>query len=125
VDAVYDNVGQWVTKVKAGEGRVLAVMGHTRSEFLPDVPTMDELGYPVFDYSARGIVGPKGMNPEHARYLSSVIRAAMSSAEVQTAMNEAGIAQKYMGPEEYALFLQEQMEYATDLFHLVEEERTG
>jgi tripartite-type tricarboxylate transporter receptor subunit TctC len=123
VDAVYDNVGQWVTKVKAGEGRVLAVMGQTRSEFLPDVPTMDELGYPVFDYSARGIVGPKRMNPEHARYLSGVIEAAMSSAEVQTAMNEVGIAQKYMGPEEYAQFLQEQMDYAADLFHLVEEER--
>ena len=42
-----------------------------------------------------------------------------------TAMNEVGIAQKYMGPEEYAQFLQEQMEYAADLFHMVEEERTG
>jgi tripartite-type tricarboxylate transporter receptor subunit TctC len=125
IDAVYDNVGQWVTKVKAGDGRVLAVMGQTRSEFLPDVPTMDELGYPVFDYSARGIVGPKGMNPEHARYLSGVIEAAMSSAEVQTAMNEVGIAQRYMGPEEYAQFLQEQMDFAADLFHLVEEERKG
>jgi tripartite-type tricarboxylate transporter receptor subunit TctC len=65
------------------------------------------------------------MNPEHARYLSGVIEAAMSSAEVQTAMNDVGIAQKYMGPEEYAQFLQEQMDYAADLFHLVEEERKG
>ncbi len=125
IEAVYDNVGQWVSKVKAGDGRVLAVMGQARSEFLPDVPTMAELGFQVFDYSARGIVGPKGMNPEHARYLSGVIGASMGTDEVRTAMNEVGIAQKYMGPEEYARFLQEQMDFAAGLFHLVEEERKG
>ena len=125
IDAVYDNVGQWVSKVKAGDGRVLAVLGQTRSEFLPDVPTMAEIGYPVFDYSARGIVGPKGMNPEHAAYLSGIIGAAMGSPEVQSAMNEVGIAQKYMGPEEYGKFLQEQMDFAAGLFSLVEEERKG
>ncbi len=125
IDAVYDNVGQWVSKVEAGDGRVLAVMGETRSQFLPDVPTMEELGFPVFSYSARGIVGPKGMNPEHVRYLSAIIEAAMNSADVQSKMNDVGIAQEYMGPEEYATFLKEQLTYAENLFGRVEEERKG
>ena len=45
-----------------GEVRALAVMDDVRSKFLPDVPTMKELGYPtVISNSTRGIAGPKGM----------------------------------------------------------------
>lgn len=125
IDAVYDNVGQWASKVEAGDGRVLAVTGESRSQFLPDVPTMEELGYPVVSYSARGIVGPERMNPEHVRYLSAVIAQAMCSEDVQSKMNDVGIALQYMDPEEYGEFLQEQLSYAEELFERVEEEREG
>ena len=62
IDAAFDNVGSIMTRVKTGEVRALAVMDDVRSKFLPDVPTMKELGYPtVMSNSTRGIAGPKGM----------------------------------------------------------------
>ena len=62
IDAAFDNVGSIATRVKSGEVRALAVMDDVRSKFMPDVPTMKELGYPtVMSNSTRGIAGPKGM----------------------------------------------------------------
>ncbi|MDP8923272.1 MAG: tripartite tricarboxylate transporter substrate binding protein, partial [Chloroflexota bacterium] len=123
IDAAFDNVGGWVSRVKSGDGRVLGVMAETRSKFLPDVPTFEEMGIPIFSYSARGVIGPRSMKPDHVRYLSAVVEAAMNTADVQERMNEVGLAQEYMGPEEYAKFLQEQMQRTERLFDLIESER--
>ena len=45
IDVAFDNVGSIVKRVQSGEVRALAVMDDVRSKFLPDVPTMKELGY--------------------------------------------------------------------------------
>ena len=59
IDAAFDNVGSIATRVKSGEVRALAVMDDVRSKFMPDVPTMKELGFPtVMSNSTRGIAGP-------------------------------------------------------------------
>src|SRR5262245_21860560 len=62
IEVAFDNVGSIVPRVKSGEVRALAVMDHERSKFLPEVPTMKELGYPtVISSSTRGIAAPKGL----------------------------------------------------------------
>jgi tripartite-type tricarboxylate transporter receptor subunit TctC len=45
VDVAFDNVGSTAKRIKTGELRGLAVMDEVRSKFLPDVPTMKELGW--------------------------------------------------------------------------------
>ncbi|XIA66311.1 Bug family tripartite tricarboxylate transporter substrate binding protein [Bradyrhizobium sp. TZ2] len=61
IDVAFDNVGSIVKRVQSGEVRALAVMDDVRSNFLPDVPTMKEHGFPtVISSSTRGIAGPKG-----------------------------------------------------------------
>src|ERR1035437_8993879 len=44
--------------IKAGKLRPLATFGATRSKFLPDVPTLKELGYDVEYYLWVGIFAP-------------------------------------------------------------------
>src|SRR3974390_542000 len=46
--------------VKSGDLRVLAVLGSKRDPIFPDVPTAQELGYPMALEMWRGIAGPKG-----------------------------------------------------------------
>lgn len=102
IDVSFDNVGSIVKQVKAGQVRALAVMDGERSKFLPDVPTMKELGYPtVISNSTRGIAGPKGMDPKIVKKLQDAFKKAMADPEHVKKMEDVGLALKVMVGEEY------------------------
>src|SRR5215204_3683621 len=82
IDAAYDNVGSIVPRVRSGEVRALAVLDDVRSKFLPDVPTMKEVGYPtVISNSTRGIAGPKGLPAPVVNKLRDALKKAMDDPE--------------------------------------------
>jgi tripartite-type tricarboxylate transporter receptor subunit TctC len=105
IDAAFDNVGSIMTRVKSGEVRALAVMDEVRSKFLPDVPTMKELGYPtVISSSTRGIAGPKGMPEPVVNKLRDVLKKAMDDPEHVSKLENQGLAIKVMVGDEYAKY---------------------
>ncbi|MPY76854.1 MAG: tripartite tricarboxylate transporter substrate binding protein [Alphaproteobacteria bacterium] len=102
IDVSFDNVGSIVKQVKAGQVRALAVMDGQRSKFLPEVPTMKEIGYPtVISNSTRGIAGPKGMDPKIVKKLQDAFKKAMADPEHVKKMEDVGLALKVMVGEEY------------------------
>ncbi|MCV0438323.1 MAG: tripartite tricarboxylate transporter substrate binding protein [Hydrogenophaga sp.] len=65
IDVAFDGVAPYVQFVKAGRAKVLAVSSARRFSGLPDVPTLDELGFKGIDFSVWfGIVGPAGLPPD-------------------------------------------------------------
>jgi tripartite-type tricarboxylate transporter receptor subunit TctC len=105
IDAAFDNVGSIMTRVKSGEVRALAVMDDVRSKFLPEVPTMKELGYPtVISNSTRGIAGPKGMPEPILSKLREVLKTAMDDPEHVGKLESQGLAIKVMVGDEYAKY---------------------
>ena len=105
IDVAFDNVGGIMPRVKSGEVRALAVMDDVRSKFLPDVPTMKELGYPtVMSNSTRGIAGPKGMPEPIVSKLRDVLKKAMEDPEHVSKLENQGLAIKIMVGEEYAKY---------------------
>ena len=113
VDVAFDNVGSIAPRVRSGELRGLAVMDHQRSKFVPDVPTMKEVGYPtVISSSTRGIAGPKGIPQPVLKKLEEVLRKAMEDPEHVQKMESAGLAIKIMVGEEYARYYRETHEQA-------------
>jgi tripartite-type tricarboxylate transporter receptor subunit TctC len=105
IDAAYDNVGSITPRVKSGEVRALAVLDEVRSKFLPDVPTMKELGYPtVISSSTRGIAGPKNMPEPVVAKLREVLQKAMADPEHVSKLEAQGLAIKVMVGEEYAKY---------------------
>ena len=105
IDVAFDNVGSIVTRVKSGEVRAIAVMDDVRSKFLPDVPTMKELGYPtVISNSTRGIAGPKGMPAPVVAKLQGVLKTAMEDPEHVKKLDDQGIAIKIMVGDEYTKY---------------------
>src|SRR5262249_53977406 len=105
IDVAFDNVGSIMTRVKSGELRALAVMDDVRSKFLPEVPTMKELGYPPAMWnSTRGIGGPKGMPGPIVSRLRPVVRKAMEDSEHVSKLENQGLAIKIMVGEEYAKY---------------------
>jgi tripartite-type tricarboxylate transporter receptor subunit TctC len=105
IDAAFDNVGTIMTRAKSGEVRALAVMDDARSKFLPDVPTMKELGYPtVISNSTRGIAGPKGMPEPVSSKLREVLKKAMEDPDHVGKLENQGLAIKVMVGDEYAKY---------------------
>jgi tripartite-type tricarboxylate transporter receptor subunit TctC len=105
VDVAFDNVGSTAKRIKTGELRGLAVMDEVRSKFLPDVPTMKELGYPtVISSSTRGIAVPKGTPEPVIKRLREVLAKAMAHPDHVTKLEDQGIAIKIMVGEEYAKY---------------------
>jgi len=113
VDVAFDNVGSIAPRVRSGELRALAVMDHQRSKFLPDVPTMKEVGYPsVISSSTRGIAAPRGVPPAVLKTLEAALRKAMEDPEHIQKLESAGLAIKIMVGEEYAKYYRETHEQA-------------
>jgi tripartite-type tricarboxylate transporter receptor subunit TctC len=102
IDVAFDNVGSIVKRVQSGEVRALAVMDDVRSKFLPDVPTMKELGFPsVISSSTRGIAGPKGMPAPLVTKLRDVLKKAMEDPDHVKKLEDQGLAIKIMIGDEY------------------------
>lgn len=84
----FDNVTFWAPQAKAGKARVLAVTSGKRSPLLPDVPTLQELGYPGFESTTfAGIAVPAGTPAAIVARLNSDINALIESPEFRARMN--------------------------------------
>jgi len=108
IECAFDNVGSVFRRLRTGELRALAVMDTQRSPFIPDVPTMGELGYPtVISSSTRGIAVPKGTPQPVIKRLEQSLKKAMDDPEHLKKMEEAGLQLRVMVGEEYAKYYRE------------------
>ncbi len=82
--------------VQSGQARVLGVMGTERSEFLPDVPTMKELGYDVVWGSFRLIAAPKGIDDAQRATLEEGFAAVFEMPEFQARAEETAMGAVWM-----------------------------
>jgi tripartite-type tricarboxylate transporter receptor subunit TctC len=72
-----------VPLVKGGQIRALAVTGSERSEELPDVPSMGELGFPEVNTKLwSGFFAPAATPPAIARKLETALRTAIKAPDV-------------------------------------------
>lgn len=61
VSAIFDPISTMLPLAREGKIRALAVSGPKRSPLMPDVPTLDELGYPNVQSAAwTGLMAPAG-----------------------------------------------------------------
>lgn len=79
----FDTVVTSVPLIKAGKLRVYAVSGPNRSPSLPDVPTMEELGYKNFQITQfQGLLAPAGTDPKIIERLNAEVVKAVKSPDV-------------------------------------------
>jgi len=77
---------------KAGRLKVFAITAAKRSPELPNVPTMDEEGFPGFDSGSwQGIFVPAGTPKEIADKLFAVVQQTMKSPEVIERLAKGGV----------------------------------
>lgn len=77
--------------IKSGQLRALAVTSSKRSNTLPDIPTMQELGYSGLDMGSwMALLAPKGVPTEIVNKLNLAINEAMKNPELIEKINSSG-----------------------------------
>jgi tripartite-type tricarboxylate transporter receptor subunit TctC len=97
--------------IEAGLVKPLAVSGNARSASLPNVPTMREAGQP--NYKAIGwfgLMAPAGTSADIVTTLSGAVAQAMASPDVVAGLRVQGIEPASNSPQEFATFIQEQLD---------------
>jgi len=87
----FDTIVTAVPHLRGGKLRAFAVSGPTRSPALPDVPTMEELGYKGFHITQfQGMLAPAGTDPAIVKTLNDAVGAAMREPDVVKRLAEEG-----------------------------------
>ena len=90
MQVIFDNMPPSLPHIRAGKLRALAVTTATRSEALPEVPTVAET-VPGYEASAfYGMSAPKGTPPEIIDKLNQEINAALADPKVKARLAELG-----------------------------------
>ena len=98
------SVSACLAQIKAGKAKPLALFGAKRTKALPDVPTMQELGYNVEYYLWVGMFAPKGTPQPVITYLRSVLKQAAATDIFKTSMANLGQDVEYLDAPEFAKF---------------------
>jgi len=107
VPFLFSSLGSAATQISAGSLKPLAVTSMNRSVLLPDVPTMNESGYPGFDAAIwYGIVGPKGLPDEVMAKLVPAFNAVLKDPEIVRTINADGYDVMEMTPKAMSALIQ-------------------
>ncbi|WP_010461768.1 tripartite tricarboxylate transporter substrate-binding protein [Acidovorax radicis] len=105
IPAFWGPIGDYLQHAKGGKLRVLAIAGAKRSPFLPQVPTLQELGYPLKVSEWYGFFLPGKATPETVLRASDALRVALAHPEVIEHGKQYGLEVKSSTAAELASML--------------------
>jgi tripartite-type tricarboxylate transporter receptor subunit TctC len=98
-----------VAHVRAGRLRGLAVTSLHRSEGMPEIPTIAELGFPDFDASSWfGLVGPAGMPKETALTVQREVARILKIPEIREKFVLQGADPVGDTPDEFGAYMRKE-----------------
>ena len=107
VQLMFDNMPSAWPLVQAGKLRALAVSSPKRSPVAPDLPTMDESGFPGFDVSSWfGLAAPLGTPKDIIDKLNASVNKALAKPDVQKVLHDLGAFTQPMSVAEFTQFVQ-------------------
>jgi len=101
IDAIVQLPAAAVAHVKGGDLRVLGVLGSRRAPVFPDVPTAEELGYPVALDMWRGVAVPRGTPRPVITCLEEAVRRTVESAEFTAAGEAVGFTPAFLPADKF------------------------
>ena len=111
VDAGIHPIISPLPHIKAGKIRVLAVFGSTRSNLLPDVPSLGELGYPNTDvYTWFGLVGPAKLPTKIVDRLNADINEILIQPEVKQRFADMGMETVGGSSEQFSKYIRDDIQ---------------
>jgi tripartite-type tricarboxylate transporter receptor subunit TctC len=110
VQVVFNPVPESMEFIRAGKLRPLAVTTATRSEVLPDVPTVGDF-VPGFEASAlQGIGAPKDTPAQIVEKLNKEINAGLADSKLQARFADLGATVFVVSPADFGKFIADETE---------------
>jgi tripartite-type tricarboxylate transporter receptor subunit TctC len=110
IQVVFNPVPESMEHIKAGKLRPLAVTGATRSEALPDVPTVGDF-VPGFEASAlQGIGAPKDTPAQIVEKLNKEINAGLADSKLKARFADLGATVFVVSPADFGKFIADETE---------------
>ncbi len=110
VNMAVSSVPPAVPLVRAGKLRALAVTSSARSEALPDVPTMAELGFSGYEFNTWvGVAVPKGTPKEVIDRLRDGMVAALGASDVRATLRDQGAVPAGTTAEQFRQFVHDEV----------------
>jgi len=107
IDVFFDNAPSILPHVKAGAVRALATTGAKRSKQLPDVPTMQEAGFPGFVIQPWwGVLAPAKTPPAIVARLNEAFNGALHDSAVMKRFEEVDLDPAGGTPEQLRALIQ-------------------
>ena len=110
VQMVADPLTTVLPHIQSGKLRPLAITSATRSQKLPDVPTVIEAGYPKLQATFwLGVVAPAGTPPDIIQKLNAAFRESLAPAETRARLDALGAEIKIGTPAEFEKLLADEL----------------
>jgi tripartite-type tricarboxylate transporter receptor subunit TctC len=105
VQVYFSTIADAMEHIKAGRLRALAVTGATRTQALPDVPTIGEFvpGYEAIGWL--GVVAPKDTPPAIIEMLNKAINAGLADSKIKQTIVDWGETVFASSPAEFGRFI--------------------
>jgi tripartite-type tricarboxylate transporter receptor subunit TctC len=108
VDMMFDAVPTMAEFIRSGKATALATTGKTRSEVLPNVPTMNEAGVPGYEAVIwLGLMAPKGTPPAIVARLNEEVGKFASDPQTVQAWAKQGTTPMKMTPAAFSKYVQD------------------
>jgi tripartite-type tricarboxylate transporter receptor subunit TctC len=104
--AMFPGLAAALPHIRSGRMRALAVTGKKRSAQLPDVPTLEEVGFKGFDAMQwYGSVGPAGIPADIVRRLNEAQVAVLKSPDLAEKLSSEAVEPWPMTPQEFGQYI--------------------
>ena len=100
---------------KEGKLRILATTTNPRSRFLPDTPTMSELGYEVVFQDWSGLLAPAGTPKEIVARANAAAGEALRASNAAATLDKLGSAVDLNSPDQFAAMYRQTWERYRDV----------
>lgn len=110
IDAGMALVGNFMPHIKAGQLKVLAVMGDKRDPLLPQTPTLIEEGYNFSSQPWTGMEGPKGIPREIVVEMNKAVGEILRDKDNVAKLANMGMTATPSTPEEFEQIVRGELE---------------
>jgi tripartite-type tricarboxylate transporter receptor subunit TctC len=110
VTMMFGNWPEFRSHIQSGKLVAIGMATAKRSRYAPDVPTLAEQGVPIESNSWNGLLAPAGTPDAVVQRMNAEVNRALASPAVTDAFQKGGIASLSGTPEQFAAFIQAEID---------------